>query len=180
MFKDTFDKLCWACLALVLIALVVLLGMKAGTGEGKAVTGLDKAVEREMAYHARVELIAKLYGPVDGLRKEGKNQEALLKLDELVRKYPGEAHGHILQGEILREMGALDEAVASYVAGVKLNGDYLDDKSPLSRRGDIQRLVEEGLKSVGARAAANPGNRTIAASLHKVNYLRSRLAGGCE
>ncbi|RII26173.1 MAG: hypothetical protein CXR31_10730 [Geobacter sp.] len=180
MFKDTFDKLCWACLALVLIALVVLLVMKAGTGEGKAATGLDKAVEREMAYHARVEFIAKLYGPVDALRKEGKNQEALLKLDELVRKYPGEAHGYILQGEILRDMGALDEAVASYVAGIKLNGDYLDDKSPLSRRADIQRLVDEGLKNIGARAAANPGNRTIAASLQKVNYLRSRLAGGCE
>lgn len=179
MFKDTFDKLCWASLAIVLIALLVLLGMNAGS-EGKAASGLDKAVEREMAYHARVELIAKLYGPVDGLRREGKNQEALLKLDELVRKYPGEAHGHILQGEILREMGALDEAVASYVAGVKLNGDYLDDKSPLSRRGDIQRLVDEGLKSIGARSAANPGNRTIAASLQKVNYLRSRLAGGCE
>ena len=179
MFRDTFDKITWALLALVVAALAVILGMHHGSGEGKA-AGLGKALEREMAYRARVELIGKLYGPVEELRSAGKQQEALLKLDELVRKYPGEAHGHILQGEILREMGALDEAVASYVAGVKLNGDYVEEKSPLSRRGEIQRLVDEGLKSIGGRSAANPGNRTLAASLQKVNYLKSRLAGGCE
>jgi hypothetical protein len=180
MFRDTFDKITWSLLAVAIIALVLLLGMNSGTTGRKSAAGLGKAVEREMAYRARVELIGKLYGPVEELRKAGKNQEALLKLDELIRSYPGEAHGHILQGEILRGMGTLDEAVASYVEGVKLNGDYLDEKSPLSRRGEIQRLVDEGLKTVGARAAANPGNRTTAASLRKVNYLKSRLAGGCE
>ncbi|RNC64662.1 MAG: hypothetical protein ED859_18295 [Desulfuromonadales bacterium] len=180
MFKDTFDKTAWALLALVIGAMALILALNRGSGDGKGPAGLGKAVEREMAYRARLELIGKLYGPVDELRRAGNGQAALLKLDELLRKYPGEAHGHILQGEILREMGALDEAVASFVQGVKLNGDYLDATSPLSRRDQIQRLVDEGLKSVGARAAANPGNRTLAATLGKVNYLKSRMAGGCE
>jgi len=179
MFNDTFDKITWALLAIVVVALVALLAMNHGTGEGKA-AGLGKAAEREMAYRARIELIGSLYGPVEELRKKGSNQEALLKLDELIRKYPGEAHGHIIQGEILREMGALDEAVASFEEGVKLNGDYVDAKSPLSRRVAIQGLVDEGLRSISGRAAANPGNRSLAASLRKVNYLKSRLAGGCE
>jgi hypothetical protein len=179
MFTDTFDKITWLLLALVIAALAVVLATSHGAGDGKA-AGLGKAAEREMAYRARIELIGSLYGPVEELRKKGSNQEALLKLDELVRKYPGEAHGHILQGEILREMGALDQAVASFEEGVKLNGDYLDEKSPLSRRAAIQGLVDEGLKSIGGRAAANPGNRSLAASLRKVNYLKSRLAGGCE
>lgn len=179
MFTDTFDKITWLLLAVVIAALAALLAVNHGTGGGKS-AGLGKAVEREMAYRARVELIGKLYGPVDELRKAGRNQEAFLKLDELIRKYPGEAHGHILQGEILRDMGALDEAVASFVEGVKLNGDYLDEGSPLSRRAVIQALVDEGLRSIGSRAAANPGNRSLAASLGKINYLRSRLAGGCE
>ncbi|WP_298268787.1 hypothetical protein [Geobacter sp.] len=179
MFKDTYDKITWALLAVVVAALAVLLAMNRGGGEGKG-AGLGKAVEREMAYQARVELIGRLYRPVEELRKAGNNPAALLKLDELNRKYPGEAHGHILQGEILREMGALDEAVAAFVEGVKLNGDYLDARSPLSRRGEIQELVDRGLKEIGARAAANPGNRSVAASLRNVNYLKSRLAGGCE
>jgi hypothetical protein len=77
-------------------------------------------------------------------------------------------------------MGALDEALSSYVEGVKLNGDYVDAKSPLSRRAEIQRLVDEGLKDIGRRTAADPGNRSLAVSREKVNYLKSRLAGGCE
>lgn len=179
MLTDTFDKITWLLLAVIIAALAVLLATGHGAGDGKA-AGLDKAAEREMAYRARVELINSLYGPVEELRNAGKNQEALLKLDELIRKYPGEAHGHILQGEILRGMGALDEAVASFEAGVKLNGDYVDARSPLSRRSTIESLVDEGLRTIGGRAGANPGNRSLAASLRRVNYLKSRLAGGCE
>lgn len=180
MFNDTFDRIHWFLLTLVILALILLLGMDSDKGGGKTAAGLDKAMEREMAYRARVEFIGKLYGPVDELRKAGNSQTALLKLGELVRKYPGEAHGYILQGEILHDMGALDEAVASFVEGVKLNGDYLDDKCALSRRKEIERLVNEGLRSTTARATANPGNRSLSSSIQKVNYLKSRLAGGCE
>jgi len=180
MFKDRFDILCWALLALAAASLVALLVTGSGRQDGQPGGGLGKALEREMSYRARVELISKLYGPVEALHKAGNKQEALLKLDELIRAYPGEAHGHILQGQILREMGGLDEAISSFVEGVKLNGDYLDSKSPLSRRSEIQSLVDEGSRSVGARAAANPGNKSIAASMRKINYLKSRLAGGCE
>lgn len=177
MFKDAFDKICWALLAVVTVALVALAASGGGSDSRK---GAGKALEREMAYHARVELINKLFGPVEQLRGEGKHQEALLRLDELNRKYPGEAHGRILQGLILRDMGAADEAVASFVEGIRINGDYVDRKSPLSRRPEIQRLVDERGKEISARAAANPDNRSAAALLAKVNYLKSRLAGGCE
>jgi tetratricopeptide (TPR) repeat protein len=125
-------------------------------------------------------LIAKIYEPVDSLRKAGNSQTALLKLDELIRKYPGEAHGHILRGDILQSMGVLDEAISSYVEGIKLNGDYVDAKSPLSRRTDVLRVVDEGMKSIAQRSAVNPGNSSVAAVRQKINYLKSRLAGGCE
>jgi cytochrome c-type biogenesis protein CcmH/NrfG len=180
MCKDAFDKLCWLFLVVVMISLAALLYRNSGAEGEKPVAGLGKALERDMAYRARVELIGKLYAPVETLQKEGNNQTALLKLDELIRKYPGEAHGHIIQGDILREMGALDEAVSSYVEGVKLNGDYVDAKSPLSRRPEIQRLVDAGLNDIGKRSSANPDNRSLAAFRQRVNYLKSRLAGGCE
>lgn len=180
MYKDAFDKLCWLFLVVVTVSLTALLYNNSGVGGEKRTAGLGKAVERDIAYRARAELIGKLYAPVESLHKEGNNQTALLKLDELIRKYPGEGHGRIIQGDILQEMGALDEAVSSYVEGVKLNGDYVDDKSPLSRRAEIQRLVDAGLKDIGQRASANPGNRSLAAFRQKVNYLKSRLAGGCE
>lgn len=180
MFKDRFDKICWTLLVIALVSLLAVTVTGGSKSDGKPGGGISKALEREMSYRARIELVNKLYGPVEALHKAGNKQEALLKLDELIRAYPGEAHGHILQGQILRELGGLDEAVSSYVEGVKLNGDYVDGKSPLSRRTEIQSLVDEGTKSIGARATANPGNRSIAASMRKINYLKSRLAGGCE
>jgi cytochrome c-type biogenesis protein CcmH/NrfG len=180
MFRDGFDKLCWVFLIAVTISLATLLYRNIGAGSENRAAGPGKALERELAYRARVGLITQLYAPVENLRKEGNNQTALLKLDELIRKYPTEAHGHILQGEILLGMGAFDEAVSSYVEGVKLNGDYVDAKSPLARRAEIQHLVDEGLKNISQRTAANPGNRSLAAVRQKLHYLKSRLAGGCE
>jgi tetratricopeptide (TPR) repeat protein len=181
MFKDAYDKILCSLLAVTLVALAVMLaGGGAGGSAGRTEAGPDKALEREMAYQARVEFINRLYSPVDTLRRAGDPQGALFKLDELLRLNPGEAHGRILQGEILHGMGALDEAIARYVEGVRLNGDYVDRKSQLSRRSEIQKVADEGLKVIGARARANPGNRSMAESLKNVNYLRSRLAGGCE
>jgi cytochrome c-type biogenesis protein CcmH/NrfG len=133
-----------------------------------------------MAYQARVSLLQKIYEPVEELVRAGELQRALFKLDELAQNYPSEAHGRILKGEILQKMDAPDEALHSYVDAVRLNGDYLDRKSPLSRRAEIQLVAEEGVRTISARLRANPDNSSLAASLKDVNYLRSRLAGGCE
>jgi len=179
MPKDAYDRSLWFLLAVTLAALVLVLsGHETGSGKNRA--GLDKALERQMAYQARVDLIRKLYGPAESLLQAGDFQGALFKLDELARQYPQEAHGSILKGEVLSRMGALEEALASYVEGVRLNGDYVDGKSPLSRRTEIQKVADEGLRVIGSRSRANPGNRSLAVALNNVNYLRSRLAGGCE
>lgn len=178
---DSYDKIHYSLLVAALAALAaVLFGHGTAGNAGKTAAAQDKNIEREIAYQSRVEFLLKLYAPVEKLRKAGDPQGALFKLDELVRLYPNEAHGRILQGEILYGMGALDEAVARYAEGVRLNGDYVDRKSPLSRRGEIQQAAEEGAGVIGARARANPGNRSLVESLKNVNYLRSRLAGGCE
>lgn len=179
MIADRFDRLLWAAIAAAAIVLAVLLARGAG-GEGEAGDSLNRALERELAYQARVALLQKLYGPVEELRRAGRPQEALLQLGDLARRYPGEAHGQILKGEILREMGALEEAVDSFVGGVRMNGDYIDRHSPLSRRQTIQDLVEEGLARVGERARLQPDNRSLGVTLRNLYYLQSRLAGGCE
>lgn len=180
MFKDTYDKLCWLFLIAIAISAGFIFYYNSGSDEQKRNSKSSKSLERELAYRARVELINQLYAPVEILSKDGNNQSALLKLDELIRKYPTEGHGHILQGKILLEMGAFDEALSSYTTGVKLNGDYVDAKSSLSRRDEIQSLVDTGMKNITQKSVSNPGNRSLASSRQKLNYLKSRLAGGCE
>jgi cytochrome c-type biogenesis protein CcmH/NrfG len=182
MGRDRFDRVLLALLALTVTSLALLLSGAMATGEGspRHAPGLEKAMERQLAMQARVAFLEGIYAPVEVLRKADQSSQALLKLEELSRLYPGEAHGHLLKGEILSQQGVLDEAVASYVTALRLSGDYLDEQSPLSRRAEIRQLVDDGLHIVGARARANPDNRSLAASLKNVYYLQSRLAGGCE
>lgn len=179
MKTDLFDKILWLLLGTVLVALTLVLWQ--GQHQDAALAkGNNRAMERELANQARVVLLQKLYGPVEELRQKGELQNALLKLDELSRQYPGEAHGYILQGEILQQMGVLDAALASYVAGIRLNGTYVDRNTPLSQRDALQRLVAAGERDIAPKAKANPNNRSLATTLANLNYLKSRLAGGCE
>lgn len=179
MVINTFDKALWLIILGSLAALLITSNDFKRVGHTVA-KERNKAIDREITYRARVDLIKKIYEPAEVLYADGHKQEALLKLDDLLRAYPGEAHGYILQGRIQRDMGAHDEAISSFVEGVKLNGDYVDDKSPLSCRPEIQSLVDQGKKSIVARLAANPDNRSAAVVLQRINYLKSRLAGGCE
>jgi hypothetical protein len=181
MLKDRFDWLLVTLLAAATITLLTLLATQSpDSGGTRATAGLTKAMEQQMAYQARVALLQKLYAPVEAMRTAGDLQGALFKLDDLARTYPGEAHSFILKGEIQHRLGADEEAVASYVQGIKLSGDYIDRKSPLSRRDDIQRLVDTAGRTIADRARANPGNASLALAVKNVNYLQSRLAGGCE
>lgn len=178
--KSLFDKLLWLGLFLLAGTLVVLVARAAAPDEKGGTQALDKALERAMAYQSRVALIRELYGPVEALLQAGQDQAALLKLTEIEKTYPGEAHGQMLKGGVQARLGAVDEAVASYAAGVKLRGDYVDKENPLSRRNEIGKVVENGLRTVSARLAVNPDNRTAKATMKQLYYLQSRLAGGCE
>lgn len=177
MPRDLPDKILWSLLSLTAIALaVVLFSHSSRTSAAGSGEGIDKAVEREIIAQSRMALLQKLYGPVEQLRADGQLQAALLKLEEVGRSYPGEAHGSMLQGEILLQMGAFDEGVASLVRAVRLNGEYVDAKSPLSRRGQIEKTVKEGLAGMKGRGQGGAGKEVQ----KNLFYLQSRLAGGCE
>ncbi len=177
---DRFDRLMLLGLTLTLGFLALLLLQAPARHDGALRPALARALERDMALQARLALLGRIYGPVEELAAAGAPEQALLKLEELNRQYPGEAHGQILKGEILRRLGALPEAAASFARGVRLDGDYLEERSPLTRRTEIRQLVEEGLATVGERARAHPDNPTFSAQLRELYYLQSRLAGGCE
>lgn len=179
MLKDRFDILLGA---LLVVCVATLVGLLSGAGSQASQNDLavDKAIEREINYQAKVSFLQRLYSPVTDLRQQGQKESALLKLDELSRRYPDEAHGEILRGEILLELGALTEAVEHLARGVRMNGDYVDQQSPLSRRRLIDRLLKEKLPEFKTSAAANPDGTTLQAVLKDLYYLQGRMAGGCE
>jgi predicted Zn-dependent protease len=178
MRMDFFDR---TILLLTGLLLVLLAGLQiAHTTTSEQSSTPSRTLERDLADQARTAFIEKVYAPVLGLMEAAQYQEALLKLEELNRRYPGEAHGQILKGEILFRMGAPAEAAASFVAGVKLNGDYIDRNHPLSRRKVMVRLIDSSAAQFSDRLNSSPANPSLKLTVSNFNYLRSRLAGGCE
>ncbi len=176
--RDRFDILTGG--GLLVCSLVIIFLLMGGQEQNTSAAALDKAVEQQIAYQARIEFLQNLYQPVEDLRLAGQTSEALLKLDELARHYPQEAHGEILQAEILLERGATKESIDHYVRAVGLNGDYVDKASPLTRRSGIQQLVDTQLPVFAARTRENPQNLALQSTLTGLYYLQSRLSGGCE
>lgn len=177
---DRFDRLAVAGLLLALAALVTLVAT-AGSSAGRPADGaLDRRIEQELLAQARIAFLERHYGPVVTLRDRGELQSALLKLEELERQFPGEAHGALLRGDVLYRMGLIDRAVTSLALAVRGNGDYLDPASPLNQRDLIAVTAEQGVPLLRDRLRGQPDDRQAAAVLRDAYYLRSRLAGGCE
>lgn len=177
MKLDLFDKVLLAMLTMAVVAIAVY-SVKAVPDKTAIVE--SRNMERELAAQARQGLLEKLYAPVNMAMQSAQYHEALLKLEEVNGRYPGEAHGFILKGEILRRMESNEEAAAAFVRGVKLNGDYIDKQSPLTRRPAIESLVNNSIAKAVVAYRNTPVNPAMKEHLANLNYLKSRLAGGCE
>jgi len=177
MKLDRFDKIIVSLLIFSVLGFA-LLSLRALPGKTTAIE--TRNMERELSSQARLALLDKLFSPVTAAMQAGQMQEALLKLEEVNVRYPGEAHGFILKGEILEKMGLADKAAANFVQGVKLNGDYIDRRSPVTRREIVKKIVDSQLPAAVASYRSAPANPSLKENLANLNYLKSRLAGGCE
>lgn len=168
MKTTPFEKALWIALALTVTGILAL--SVPGRNSTQESTGLqrNRQQEQQLMAEARRSHRQKVYEPVETLKKAGQHQQALLKLEELSRAYPGDPHGFILRGELLAALGATAEAASSFAQGIRLDGSYVDRNNPQSRRETIDTLVKSGLKSAPSPALAD------------IRYLQSRLAGGCE
>jgi len=174
---DRFDKLLAALLVLTVFGLAALVVQALPD----KTTRIDsRSLERELSVQARTALLERIYTPVTVAMQAGQLQEALLKLEEINARYPGEAHGLILKGEVFNRLELFDKAAASFVKGVKLNGDYIDRTSQVTVRNVIEALVTVQLPKAVVLYKRSPGSPAQKEYLSDLNYLKSRLAGGCE
>ena len=178
---DRYDKTL-ACLTTAIIAAICVLIFSAVRNPvaSASVSNDGRSMERALALQARLVLLDRLYAPATSLVTAGRFQDALLKLEEINRSYPGEPYGLVLKGELLFHLGAVEEAVARYAEGVKRQGDYIDRRNPLSRRDAIEQAVNAAVAAIARRRTSGDNSPSLSALVANVNYLRSRLAGGCE
>lgn len=180
MLRDRFDQIMIVSLVAVLLFAAVLMVGAGPREDNRDAQTTNKRFEREMLHQARVAFIERNYSPVIALRDSGSLPDALLKLEELNRTLPGEAHNDLLSGDILLRMGQFDRSISKLAAAVKANADYVDSVSPLSQRPLIESAVSEGLPLLRDRLRVQPDNKTLSQVLKDGYYLQSRLAGGCE
>jgi len=174
---DRFDTVLAALLVLTMLGLVALVVQALPD----KTTRIDsRSLERELSTQARTALLERIYAPVTAAMQAGQLQEALLKLEEINTRYPGEAHGFILKGEVFSRLQLFDKAAASFVKGVQLNGDYIDRASQVTVRPAVEALVKAQLPKAAALYKRSPGSPAQKEYLSDLNYLKSRLAGGCE
>jgi len=178
LFRDIFDKLHWLALVGVVVAAAYLLVFSSSAGT--TVRKQDKRLELALQQKAKVAFLLETYGPVEELAAAGNRTAALLKLEELERDFPGEAHASILRGALLLEQGAIAEGIKAYVLGVRQNGDYIDERSLLGRHNEIASLIDTQLPLIKLKVDRNPDSRIWNEALINIYYLQSRLAGGCE
>jgi len=180
MLLDRVDKLHILALGAALAVGVLLLITPGPADQGRDGEKLTRALQRRMAAEAQQVFLRQSYAPVIELQQAGELPQALLKLKELERDLPGEPHGEVLRGEIQFQSGALGEAITSLVRGVKGRGDYVDERSPLSRRRLISALVDKGMADLLPKARSHADNISLQQQVRGLYYLQSRLAGGCE
>lgn len=129
----------------------------------------DPGKERSSLVTARLLYLQSTFGPVEEKIRQGRWEEAGMLLQELSRSYPDEPYLLLLKGRILAARGAVSEAIASYAGAVRRDGALVDERGVFSARREIERVV-----AAVDRTALSPGPR------RDFDYLRSRLAGGCE
>jgi hypothetical protein len=174
---DGFDKMLLILILGLLAASGVLLLHNARTPVEKV---NNKAMARALQTQARLLFLQNTYGPVESLISEKRWTEALLKLEELAGRYPGEAHGLLLKASVLAALGADAQAIASYAAAVRLDGTYVDRQSPFSRRAELDRQTVAGLAKFVPQNKMHADDPALRQVVHDLYYLKSRLAGGCE
>lgn len=180
MLRDRFDQIILALLVVVFGAAALLLTGATSNGSQHDTAALNRQLEREIAYQARVSYLERHYQPVVELRNQGALQEALLKLEELGRSLPGEAHNDLMSGDILLRMGEFERSLTKLAAAVRRNPDYVDQVSPLNQRELIESAVTQGLPLMRDRLRAQPDSLSLERVVNDAYYMQSRLAGGCE
>ena len=176
---DRFDK--FNITILVLISLITI-GMLVNQEIIKRRQGVPGAEAAEMAryYAEQMALNAKIYQEVISLKEQGLNDEAMTKLQEVMKTYPGKPQSYVYLAQLSLKSGKLADTIHNYRLAVENDLDYLDKKTPLFIGHEVKELVKESLPKFGREKKLKPNDETVRDVLTDLYYLQRRLAGGCE
>jgi tetratricopeptide (TPR) repeat protein len=176
---DRFDKFNITVIALISL---ITIGMLANQEIIKRRLGLDEAAaaERALYYAEQMALNAKIYQDVISLKEQELYDEAMTKLQEVMKAYPGKAQSHVYLAQLSLESGKLADSIHNYRLAVENDPDYMDKKTPMFIGHEVKELVKESLPKFGREKKLKPNDKEVRNTLEDLYYLQRVLAGGCE
>ena len=179
MIMDRFDK--FNITILVLISLITI-GMLVNQEIINRRLGVGDAEAAEMAlyYAEKMALNAKIYEEVISLKEQELYDEAMTKLQEVMKTYPGKPQSHVYLAQLSLKSGKLADTIYNYRLAVEKDPDYMDKKTPLFIGHEVKELVKESLPKFGREKELKPKDKTVRNALKDLYYLQRVLAGGCE
>ena len=176
---DRFDKFNIAVIAFISL---ITIGMLANQEIIKRRLGVDEAEAAEMAlyYAEKMALNAKIYEEVISLKEQELYNEALTKLQDIMKTYPGKPQSHVYLAQLSLKSGKLADSIHNYRLAVEKDPDYMDKKTPLFIGHEVNELVKESLPKFGREKKLKPNDKTVRVALKDLYYLQRVLAGGCE
>lgn len=176
---DRFDKFNITVIALISL---ITIGMLANQEIIKRRLGLNEAAaaERALYYAEQMALNAKIYQDVISLKEQELYDEAMTKLQEVMKTYPGKAQSYVYLAQLSFNTGKLSDTIHNYRLAVENDPDYMDKKTPMFIGHEVKELVKESLPKFGREKQLKPNDKEVRNTLEDLYYLQRVLAGGCE
>ena len=176
---DRFDKFNITVIALISL---ITIGMLANQEIIKRRLGNHEATEAERAryYAEQMALNAKIYQEVISLKEQELYGEAMTKLQDIMKTYPGKAQSYVYLAQLSFNTGKLSDTIHNYRLAVEKEPDFMDKKTPLFIGHEIKELVKESLEKFGREVKLKPNDKEVRNTLQDLYYLQRILAGGCE
>lgn len=129
---------------------------------------------------SQLEIDKNIFQPFDELDRQGRIDQARIKLEEIIKQNPDKSSGYILMARLQVKQGNVGDGVLNYRRAVDMQPDYVDKKTPSFIGREIADVVQKGVTKYSREKQLRPNDQQVAQVLHDVYYLQSRIGGGCE
>jgi len=175
MKRNSVDRITEALAVLCVAAAVITLTVSARV---PAVEGSLAGLRVQTVSDQDMSRFQNLLQEARRLADTNRDPEPLLK--ELKENFPGRHEVWALMARHAESKGSDSEALIAYARAVRLQPDYLDERSGLFLGKRIEVLTARVMDEVGA-VRSSQGLDSAGKELLKMAYfLKRRLAGGCE
>lgn len=174
---DKFNIVLLAVLIMVAAGMLIQHEYMASQNAEPVVDAKEAMVKR---YQEQMARDAILYKAVSVAKSEGRSDDAMRLLDEIIKSHPSNPQSYVLKAELYGKSGELTKSIMMYRVSVEMEPDLIDNKTPIFIGDSVMDVITIARGKLNRERKLKPNDKTIATALEDIYYLQRRIAGGCE